>query len=139
MKKAVIGIGSNSVRMLAVSMENDGAYQLKRDREGTRLFAGLDEHGNLSAESMNKTIAAVTRMAADARALLTSCGSRAWTEDLARWHLDQANSAAERHQLPAALVREIRSATDDVLGAAEHALRPAAGAATVETRTGQLA
>lgn len=77
--------------------------------------------------------------AADARALLTSCGSRAWTEDLARWHLDQANSAAERHQLPAALVREIRSVTDDVLGAAEHALRPAAGAATVETRTGQLA
>ena len=69
MKKAVIGIGSNSVRMLAVSMENGGAYQLKRDREGTRLFAGLDEHGNLSAESMNKTIAAVTRMAADARAL----------------------------------------------------------------------
>ena len=69
MKKAVIGIGSNSVRMLAIEVDGSRAYRLKRDREGTRLFAGLDEHGNLSAESMNKTIAAVTRMADDARAL----------------------------------------------------------------------
>ena len=69
MKKAVIGIGSNSVRMLAIEVDGSRAYRLKRDREGTRLFAGLDEHGNLSAESMHKTIAAVTRMADDARAL----------------------------------------------------------------------
>ena len=41
-KAAVIGIGSNSVRMLVVLIEEDGFTRLTRDREGTRLFAGLD-------------------------------------------------------------------------------------------------
>lgn len=63
--------------------------------------------------------------AADARALLTRCGSRAWTEELARWHLEGANDAAARHDLPPALIREIRSASDEVLRTAEHALIPA--------------
>ena len=43
-KAAVIGIGSNSVRMLVAQIEEDGFTRLTRDREGTRLFAGLDEH-----------------------------------------------------------------------------------------------
>ena len=69
MKIAVIGIGSNSVRSL-VSQVTDGRQQrLFRDREGTRLFAGLDAAGNLSQESMRKTIASVARMAADARVM----------------------------------------------------------------------
>ena len=66
-KAAVIGIGSNSVRMLIVFLEEDGFTRLTRDREGTRLFAGLDEEGNLSRESMEKTAGAVARMAASAR------------------------------------------------------------------------
>ena len=66
-KAAVIGIGSNSVRMLVVLIEEDGFTRLTRDREGTRLFAGLDEAGNLSPESMAKTAAAVERMAESAR------------------------------------------------------------------------
>ena len=66
-KIAVIGIGSNSVRMLIVEIEEDGFTRLTRDREGTRLFAGLDEKGNLSPDSMEKTAAAVTRMAVSAR------------------------------------------------------------------------
>ena len=66
-KAAVIGIGSNSVRMLVALMEEDGFTRLTRDREGTRLFAGLDEAGNLSPESMVKTVAAVGRMAESAR------------------------------------------------------------------------
>ena len=66
-KAAVIGIGSNSVRMLVVLLEEDGFTRLTRDREGTRLFAGLDEAGNLSPESMAKTVAAVGRMADSAR------------------------------------------------------------------------
>ena len=41
-KVAVIGIGSNSVRMLIAEVEEDGFRRLTRDREGTRLFAGLD-------------------------------------------------------------------------------------------------
>ena len=68
MRAAVIGIGSNSVRMLVFDLENGTALRLRRDREGTRLFAGLDAERNLSAESMEKTVAAVARMADDARA-----------------------------------------------------------------------
>ena len=68
MKAAVIGIGSNSVRMLLADIEgNHHAKKLLRDREGTRLFAGLDEQGNLSPESMTGTAKAVARMAESAR------------------------------------------------------------------------
>ena len=65
-KVAVIGIGSNSVRMLIAEVEEDGFRRLTRDREGTRLFAGLDEEGNLRQESMEKTADAAGRMAASA-------------------------------------------------------------------------
>lgn len=65
-KVAVIGIGSNSVRMLVAEVEEDGFRRLTRDREGTRLFAGLDARKNLSRDSMEKTAAAVERMAASA-------------------------------------------------------------------------
>ncbi len=67
LKVAVIGIGSNSVRMLIAEVEKDGFRRLTRDREGTRLFAGLDAAGNLREDSMEKTAAAVARMAASAR------------------------------------------------------------------------
>ena len=68
MKKiAVIGIGSNSVRMLLTVEDGRKGKRLFRDREGTRLFAGLDEKGNLSVDSMNHTAQAVARMAAYAR------------------------------------------------------------------------
>jgi len=65
MKAAVIGIGSNSVRSLLTEVEGDHFRRLWRDREGTRLFAGLDEKGNLNRESMDKTVAAVRRMASE--------------------------------------------------------------------------
>jgi Exopolyphosphatase len=65
-KAAVIGIGSNSVRSLLAEVSGSGFERLRRDREGTRLFAGLDAAGNLDAESMAKTVAAVSRMASDA-------------------------------------------------------------------------
>ncbi len=68
MKAAAIGIGSNSVRMLLIDMEGGTFRRLLRDREGTRLFAGLDANGNLSQAAMDATLAAVTRMARDARA-----------------------------------------------------------------------
>lgn len=64
MKSAVIGIGSNSVRML-IARNTGGIFdRLYRDREGTRLFAGLDSRGMLKEESILKTADAVTRMAA---------------------------------------------------------------------------
>jgi len=68
MRAAVIGIGSNSVRAL-VAQNNGGIFErLYRDREGTRLFAGLDSEGRLKEESIRKTAEAVGRMAAEARA-----------------------------------------------------------------------
>lgn len=67
MKAAVIGIGSNSVRMLLAQIDGCHARKIKRDREGTRLFAGLDAQRNLSEESMMTTAAAVKRMAEEAR------------------------------------------------------------------------
>lgn len=67
MKAAVIGIGSNSVRCLLAEPEGTDFTCLWRDREGTRLFAGLDEHGNIKRDSMDKTVAAVARMASELR------------------------------------------------------------------------
>ena len=68
MKAAVIGIGSNSVRVLLAESGAGGMNRLWRDREGTRLFAGLESAGNLSEASVRKAAEAVGRMAADARA-----------------------------------------------------------------------
>lgn len=68
MKAAAIGIGSNSVRSLLAEVTGDRFSCLWRDREGTRLFAGLDQAGNLSRDSMDKTVSAVRRMASEVRA-----------------------------------------------------------------------
>ena len=67
MRVAVIGIGSNSVRMLEAEVQEGSFRRIARDRAGTRLFAGLDAEGNLSRESMEKTISAVSAMAKTAR------------------------------------------------------------------------
>lgn len=67
MRVAAIGIGSNSVRMLLAEAVKGYLTRISRDREGTRLFAGLDENRNLSRESMEKTAAAVTRMVESAK------------------------------------------------------------------------
>lgn len=67
MRAAVVGIGSNSVRMLLADVENGNMERLRRERAGTRLFAGLDEKGNLSGESMMKTADAACRMVDSAR------------------------------------------------------------------------
>ena len=67
MKTAVIGIGSNSVRMLLAEIGGGEIHRLASEREGKRLIAGLDERGNLSEQSMNTTAEAVARMAENAR------------------------------------------------------------------------
>ena len=68
MKAAVIGIGSNSVRMLVCEVEGGEMRRLRRDRAGTRLFAGLDDSRRLSPEAMAASCAAVKQMADSARA-----------------------------------------------------------------------
>ncbi len=67
MKVAAIGIGSNSVRMLVAQVQSGRGRRIRRDRAGTRLFAGLDERRMLSRESMESTVAAVAVMARSAR------------------------------------------------------------------------
>ena len=68
MKVAAIGIGSNSVRMIVATLVHGKATLVRRDRAGTRLFAGLDEKRNLSAIAMTATAQVVKEMADSARA-----------------------------------------------------------------------
>ena len=67
MKAAVIGIGSNSVRMLAADLDGTAGVRTLRGRAATRLFAGLDSQRRLSEEAMDRTAAAAASMAAQAR------------------------------------------------------------------------
>lgn len=48
MRTAAIGIGSNSLRMLIANVGEGKLERLKRYREGLRVFAALDELGNIS-------------------------------------------------------------------------------------------
>lgn len=68
MRVSVIGIGSNSVRMLLADVTDGKLERILRDREGTRLFAGLDENNCLSEESMRRTAGAAAMMVGKARA-----------------------------------------------------------------------
>ena len=68
MRVSVIGIGSNSVRMLLADVTDGKLERILRDREGTRLFAGLDENNCLSEESMRRTAGAAALMVGKARA-----------------------------------------------------------------------
>ena len=67
MRTAVIGIGSNSVRMLLAEIEQTHGRRLRRDRAATRLFAGLDAEGRLSPAAMTTTADVVAQMALSAR------------------------------------------------------------------------
>ena len=61
MIRAAIAIGSNSTRMLAVSMDGPGPLPLLRLREDTKLFMGLT-NGVLSDGAMDRTAEAVLRL-----------------------------------------------------------------------------
>ena len=98
MRAAVIGIGSNSVRSLLVDVDGAEFKRLRRDREGTRLFAGLDEAGNLDRESMEKTLTAVRKMATDALQF--------GAEKLAIFATSAARDAANGADFMAAVERE---------------------------------
>ena len=98
MRAAVIGIGSNSVRSLLVDVAGTEFKRLRRDREGTRLFAGLDEAGNLNRESMEKTVAAVRQMVSDAVKL--------GAEKLAVFATSAARDAANGAEFMAKVERE---------------------------------
>lgn len=59
MKAAVIGIGSNSLRMLVADIEDGKLINPIRYREGLRVFAALDELGNISEEMIENACKSV--------------------------------------------------------------------------------
>ncbi|MGO1390324.1 polyprenyl synthetase family protein [Brachybacterium alimentarium] len=73
-----------------------------------------------------------------ARALLTDSGSRAWTEELARWHLTSAVSSASQHGLPSPLVHALSTVTDEILRTSD-LLLPPESTATTDTDAGVTA
>ena len=100
MRAAVIGIGSNSVRSLLADVDGADFLRLWRDREGTRLFAGLDAAGNLNRDSMDKTVAAVRRMATEVR--------QKGASELAIFATSAARDAANGREFMAEVEREAR-------------------------------
>ena len=56
MKVAVIGMGSNSLRMLISEINGQDITLIKRYREGLRIFASLNESNNISEEMIDLSI-----------------------------------------------------------------------------------
>jgi len=71
MRLACIGIGSNAIRLLVAEWTNGELCAVRRERRGTRLFAGLVD-GRLTEESIRSSANAVAELAQLARV----CGSR---------------------------------------------------------------
>ena len=124
MKAAVIGIGSNSVRGLLVEVERHSFTRLMRDREGTRLFAGLDTAGNLNRDSMDKTVAAVRRMASEFRIRKA--------ERLAIFATSAARDAANGAEFVEAVTREAGVAPQIITGEQEAELSYLGASAAVD-------
>ncbi|MBR2660169.1 MAG: Ppx/GppA family phosphatase [Clostridia bacterium] len=131
MRAAVIGIGSNSVRSLLADVSGTDFRRLKRDREGTRLFAGLDADGNLNRDSMDKTVSAVRRMASDAR--------RNGAEKLAIFATSAARDAANGQEFMAEVERETGEPLRIISGEEEAELSfMGASAAAAANRCGMI-
>ena len=120
MKVAAIGIGSNSVRMLIAQVQDGQAVRIRRDRAGTRLFAGLDAHRNLSPSAMETTVAAVREMAESARA--------EGVEEIRLFATSATRDAANRDDFAALLRREAGLALE-VCSGEEEAILSFLGAA----------
>ena len=66
MRLACIGIGSNAIRLLIAQWTQEGLCVLRRERRGTRLFAGLVD-GALTEQSIQSSVEAVAELAMLAR------------------------------------------------------------------------
>lgn len=60
LRTAVIGIGSNSLRILVADIINGKLIRVLRDREGMRVFAALDEKRHISEEMIERIVANLT-------------------------------------------------------------------------------
>ncbi len=62
---AAIDVGTNSIRLVVAEVDADGTYRvLDEEREMTRLGRGLDLHGRLADESMERSLEAIGKMKA---------------------------------------------------------------------------
>lgn len=69
-RAAVIDVGTNSVKMCVGEPAADGTWRYLADRSVvTRLGEGLAEHGTIADGAVERTIAAIDDMVAEARAL----------------------------------------------------------------------
>ena len=66
MRLACIGIGSNAIRLLEAEWNGEGLCAVRRERRGTRLFAGLVD-GKLTDYSIQSSVDAVAELAMLAR------------------------------------------------------------------------
>ncbi|MBQ7886670.1 MAG: hypothetical protein IJ313_07240 [Clostridia bacterium] len=66
MRLACIGIGSNAIRLLIAQWSQERLCAIRRERRGTRLFAGLVD-GALTRQSIRSSVEAVAELAALAR------------------------------------------------------------------------
>lgn len=66
MRLACIGIGSNAIRLLIAEWSQEGLCVVRRERRGTRLFAGL-VNGALTRQSIMSSVDAVAELAMLAR------------------------------------------------------------------------
>lgn len=68
MRTAAIGIGSNSLRMLIADVGENQLKRMGRYREGLRVFAALDEQGNISHEMLMLAAEHIAAFATEASA-----------------------------------------------------------------------
>ena len=62
---AAIDVGTNTIRLIVAEVDLDGTYRiLDEEREPTRLGQGLGDTGRLSAESVERALAAIGKMKA---------------------------------------------------------------------------
>ena len=66
MRLACIGIGSNAIRLLVAEWSQERLCVIRRERRGTRLFAGLVD-GALTQQSIRSSVSAVAELAMLAR------------------------------------------------------------------------
>jgi len=66
LRTAAIGIGSNSLRMLIANVGEGKLERLGRYREGLRVFAALDEQGNISAQMLTQAADSIEAFAKEA-------------------------------------------------------------------------
>ena len=66
MRTAAIGIGSNSLRMLIANVGEGKLERLGRYREGLRVFAALDESGNIAPEMLIQAADSIEAFAKEA-------------------------------------------------------------------------